>query len=222
MALWVPKRGTKVPSSSLTGARGAPRAACPASLVVRAVRDGGVVELLVDVDENRVAFYLAGVDGQRGHHGNADRLAGSQVEPGVMRRADQGVVILHGALVQGLLLVSAGVVHRTDVVVVQAHQADRLSQPLHEQGFARLQVVEVGDDDKSHDYFLPLTGRRRAGWLPRTSIQPFRSRAGGGPPPLPRQGGVRGGRPGGCKGGRAGGGFRRAGTAASPVRRPAR
>src|SRR5450432_3416900 len=93
-----------------------------------------------------------------------------------MRRADQGVVVLHGALVQGLLLVSAGVVHRTDVVVVQAHQADRLSQLLDEQGFARLQVVEVGDDDKGHDYFLPSVRRRGAGWLPRTSIQPLRTR----------------------------------------------
>ena len=81
-------------------------------------RDGGVVELLVDVDENRVALDLAGVDGQRGHLGNADRLAGTQVEPGVVRRADQGVVVLHGALVQGLLLVGAGVVHRADVFAV--------------------------------------------------------------------------------------------------------
>src|SRR5580693_7498973 len=93
-----------------------------------------------------------------------------------MRRAYQGVVVLHGALVQGLLLVSTGVVHGTDVVVVQPHQADRLTKLLDEQGFARLQIVEVGNDDKGHDYFLPLTGRRGAGWLPRTSIQPLRTR----------------------------------------------
>jgi hypothetical protein len=72
---------------SVTGAAPAPRrpaaAAAPppgASSVVRAVRDGGIVELLVDVDQNRVALDLAGVDRQRGYHGNADRLAGGQVE----------------------------------------------------------------------------------------------------------------------------------------------
>src|SRR5438876_878602 len=77
----------------------------------------------------------------------------------------------------GLLLVGAGIVHRTDVVIVQAHQADRLPQPFDEQGFAGFQVIEVGDDFKGHGYFfLPLAARRGAGWLPRTSIQPLRTR----------------------------------------------
>src|SRR5439155_235583 len=143
--------------------------------VERLVRNGRVIELLVDVHEDRVAFDLAGVDGQRRDHRDADGLAGGQVEPRVVRRADQRVVVLHGALVQRLLLVGAGVVHRADVVVVQAHQADRLPQALDEQGFARLEVIEVGDDFKGHDYFLPLAARRGAGWLPRTSIQPLRT-----------------------------------------------
>ena len=79
--------GAALPVPALTAnqvvsdALGGMAAAGQASSVVRAVRDGGVVELLVDVDKNRVAFDLAGVDGQRGHHGNADRLAGGQVEP---------------------------------------------------------------------------------------------------------------------------------------------
>jgi len=60
------------------GHRGSPAVAwlLPVPSVLQVPRDGGVVELLVDVDENRVAFDLAGVDGQRGHLGNADRLAG--------------------------------------------------------------------------------------------------------------------------------------------------
>src|SRR5450755_2591726 len=148
----------------------------PSPSVVWLMRNRRVVELLVDVHEDRVALDLARVDGQRGHLGDADRLARAQVEPGVVRGADQRVVVLHGALVQGLLLVGACVVHRPDVVVVQADQADRFLQPLDEEGFAGLQVVEVGDDDIGHDYFLPLAARRGAGWGPRTSIQPLRTR----------------------------------------------
>src|ERR1700759_4313183 len=156
----------------------APAASCPRlrRSVVRVMRDGGVVELLVDVDQDRVPVDLAGVDRQRGHLGNADRLAGLQVEPRIVRRADQGVVVLDGALVQRLLLMGTGVVHGPDVLPVQADQADRLLQPLDEQGLALIQVVEVGDDDKSHGYFLPVARRREAGWLPRTSIQPLRVR----------------------------------------------
>src|ERR1700744_1452185 len=75
-----------------------------------------------------------------------------------------------------LLLMGTGVVHGPDVLPVQADQADRLLQPLDEQGLALIQVVEVGDDDKSHGYFLPVARRREAGWLPRTSIQPLRVR----------------------------------------------
>src|ERR1700760_1258174 len=77
---------------------------------------------------------------------------------------------------QRLLLMGTGVVHGPDVFTVQADQADRLLQPLDEQGLTLIQVVEVGDDDKSHGYFLPVARRREAGWLPRTSIQPLRVR----------------------------------------------
>src|SRR5262249_16610864 len=90
----------------------------------------------------------------------------------VVRRADQRVVVLDGALVQRLLLVSAGVVDRADVVLLQHHQADRLAQALDPQGFARLEGVEVGDDFVGPCYFLPLALRPGAGWLPRSSIPP--------------------------------------------------
>ena len=70
-----------------------------------------------------------------------------------MRRAYQGVVILHGALVQGLLLVSAGVVHCTDVVVVQAHQADRLSKLLDDTDYeaADRTTGEIWDESLASD-----------------------------------------------------------------------
>jgi len=51
--------------------------------------------------------------------GYTDRLAGVQVEPRCVGRAHQGVVVLDGAFVQGLLLMRAGVVDRPDVVLGQ-------------------------------------------------------------------------------------------------------
>src|ERR1700722_20477085 len=64
------------------------RAFLETSSVEGVVRDGGVVELLVDVDQDAVVFDLAGVDGQRGHHGDADGLAGGQVKMWVARLGD--------------------------------------------------------------------------------------------------------------------------------------
>src|SRR6185437_2850732 len=86
--------------------------------------DGCVVELLVNVDEDGVVFDLAGVnrDGAAGKH--ADGLAGGQVVAGCVGGADQRVVVLQGALVQGLLLVSAGVVDRPDIVIIEPDEAD--------------------------------------------------------------------------------------------------
>src|SRR5690348_16571184 len=83
LALLAVHRNCRFPWCTSAGglADAAPARQAPVPLVVGAVRDGGVVELLVDVDEDGVAFDLAGVDGQRGDHGDADRLAGGQVEP---------------------------------------------------------------------------------------------------------------------------------------------
>src|SRR5690349_7361525 len=116
---------------------------CPAS--ARAQRpgrwrawDGCVVQLLVDVDEDRVVFDLASVnrDGAAGEH--ADRLAGGQVVARCVGGADQRVILLEGALVQGLLLVGAGVVDRPDVVIIEADEADRLAELVHEHGVTDL------------------------------------------------------------------------------------
>jgi hypothetical protein len=100
--------------------------------------DGCVVELLVDVDEDGVVFDLARVhrDGTAGKHPHG--LAGGQVVAGRVGSADQRVIVLEGALVQGLLLVGAGVVDRPDVLIIEADEADRLAQLLHEQGVADL------------------------------------------------------------------------------------
>src|SRR4029077_18894796 len=81
---------------------GPPRASARAQRPgCRRTRDGRVVQLLVDVDENRVVFDLAGVhrDGAAGKH--ADGLAGGQVVARCVGGADQRVVLLEGALVQG-------------------------------------------------------------------------------------------------------------------------
>jgi len=64
--------------------------------------------------------------------------------------ADQRVILLEGALVQGLLLVGAGVVDRPDIVIIEADEADRFAQLVNEHGVADLQVVEVRDDDERH------------------------------------------------------------------------
>src|SRR5215831_4435700 len=72
----------------------------------------------------------------------------------------------------------AGVVDRPDVVIIEADQADRRAEILDEHGIADLQVVEVRDGYERHGYVLPGAGRRGAGWLPRTSIQPLRIRVG--------------------------------------------
>src|SRR5215469_3424291 len=72
----------------------------------------------------------------------------------------------------------AGVVDRPDVVIFEADQADRLAEVLDEHGVADLQVVEVSDGYERHGYVLPGAGRRGAGWLPRSSIQPLRIRVG--------------------------------------------
>jgi hypothetical protein len=45
---------------------------------------------------------------------------------------------LQGALVKGLLLVGAGVVDRPDVVIIEADEADRFAQFLHEHGISDL------------------------------------------------------------------------------------
>src|SRR5947207_11270891 len=138
--------------------------------------DGCVVQLLVKVDEYGVGFDLAGVnrDGAAGEH--ADRLAGGQVVARRVGGADQRVILLEGALVQGLLLVGAGVVDRPDVVIIEADEADRLAELVDQQGVTHLEVVEVRDDYERHGYVLSVAGRRGAGWLPRTSIQPLRIR----------------------------------------------
>src|SRR5215831_18927589 len=72
----------------------------------------------------------------------------------------------------------AGVVDRPDVVIIEADQADRLAEVLDEHGVADLQVVEISDGYERHGYVLPDAGRRGAGWLPRSSIQPLRIRVG--------------------------------------------
>jgi len=41
--------------------------------------------------------------------------------------ADQGVVVLEGALVQGLALVGAGVMDRPDIVIIEADESDRFA-----------------------------------------------------------------------------------------------
>src|SRR5712671_5337887 len=79
---------------------------------------------------------------------------------------------------KGLLLVGAGVVDRPDVVIIEADEADRFAQLFNEHGVADLQVVEVRDGDERHGCVLSFAGRRGAGWLPRTSIQPLRIRVG--------------------------------------------
>src|SRR6266496_2365545 len=95
-----------------------------------------------------------------------------------MGGADQRVIVLEGALVEGLLLVGAGVVDRPDVVIIEADEADRFAQLVNEHGVADLQVIKVRYDDERHGCVLPFAGRRGAGWLPRTSIQPLRIRVG--------------------------------------------
>jgi hypothetical protein len=104
----------------------------------RMARDGRVVELLVNVNENRVVLDFACVhrDGTAGKH--ADRLAGGQVVARRVGGADQRVIVLQGALVKGLLLVGAGVVDRPDVVIIEADEADRFAQFLHEHGISDL------------------------------------------------------------------------------------
>ena len=67
-----------------------------------------------------------------------------------MGGADQRVIVLEGALVQGLLLVGAGVVDRPDVVIIEADEADRLAELVDEQGVSHLEVVEVRDDYERH------------------------------------------------------------------------
>jgi len=62
--------------------------------VVRLVRNRRVVELLVDVDPDRIVLDFAGVDGDRGDGGDTERFTCSEVEAGVVRWADQGVVVL--------------------------------------------------------------------------------------------------------------------------------
>jgi hypothetical protein len=101
-------------------------------------RDGRVVELLVNVNENGVVLDFACVnrDGTAGKHAN--RLAGGQVVARRVGGADQRVIVLQGALVKGLLLVGAGVVDRPDVVIIEADEADRFAQFLHEHGVSDL------------------------------------------------------------------------------------
>src|ERR1700726_4052115 len=79
---------------------------------------------------------------------------------------------------QRLLLVGAGVVDRSDVVVIEADEADRFAQVVNKHRVADLEVVEVRDGYECHGCVLPFAGRRGAGWLPRTSIQPLRIRVG--------------------------------------------
>src|SRR5260370_21046439 len=95
-----PRAGPAGPSSSL---------ACPALAQAQRpgcwrTRDGCVVELLVNVDPDGIVFDLACVnrDGAAGIH--TDGLAGGQVVARRVGSADQRVIVLEGALVQGLLL----------------------------------------------------------------------------------------------------------------------
>src|SRR5215469_6411471 len=95
-----------------------------------------------------------------------------------MGGADQRVIVLDAALVQGLLLMGAGVVDGPDVVIIEADEADRLAEIVNQHGVADFQVIEVRDGYEGHCCVLPLAVRRGAGWLPRTSIQPLRTRVG--------------------------------------------
>jgi hypothetical protein len=52
--------------------------------------------------------------------------------------ADQRVIVLKGALVKGLLLMGAGVMYRSDIVVIEADEADRFAEFVNEHGVADL------------------------------------------------------------------------------------
>ena len=99
---------------------------------------GCIVHLLVNIDKNGVVFDLACVnrDGAAGKRANG--LAGGQVIAGCVGGADQRVIVLEGALVKGLLLVGAGIVDRSDVVIIEADEADRFAQLVNEHRIADL------------------------------------------------------------------------------------